>query len=255
MNASGVTELLERLGLTEYEAKTLSSLFRLKESEAPEVSRIAQVPKTRVYDVLDRLVKKGLIIEIYGRPKKYRVIDASDVFEGLLNKKKQEITNLEAEANVLKPMISEFQTINRELGEKVMKVKDRQDYVKILSQEIGNASQEVIAFTELRKENELLKNALRDAAGKKVSVKIVSHIEETNKAIARELSRHGVDLKMHKHGLSAFIIDGKKVILGLSDFNKENPEYHFAIWDSHEGISQALKTYFSHCWAKGKPSK
>jgi len=255
MNASGVTELLEKLGLTEYEAKTLSSLFRLKESEAPEVSRIAQVPKTRVYDVLDRLVKKGLVIEIYGRPKKYRVIDASDVFEGLLNKRKQEITALESEANTLKPMITEFQTIHREVGEKVMKVKDRQDYIKILSQEIANASEEVIAFTELKKENEVLKNALKDAATRKVNIKLISHIEETNKAIARELIKHGIDLKIHKHGLNAFVIDGKKVILGLNDFNKENPEYHFAIWDSHEGISEALKTYFSHCWAKGKPSK
>jgi len=54
MQEYDVNVFLERLGLTEYEAKTLSALFRLKEAEAPEVSRSAQVPKTRVYDVLDR---------------------------------------------------------------------------------------------------------------------------------------------------------------------------------------------------------
>ena len=97
MNGSEVTTLLENLGLTEYEAKTLASLFRLKETEAPEISRSAQVPKTRVYDVLDRLVKRGLIIEIYGRPKKYRVIDAEDVFKGLLNSKKMKLWILKKE--------------------------------------------------------------------------------------------------------------------------------------------------------------
>ena len=67
---TNIHELLKQLGLTEYESKTLNTLFQLKEEKAPEISRDAQVPKTRVYDVLDGLVKKGLVIEIQGRPKK-----------------------------------------------------------------------------------------------------------------------------------------------------------------------------------------
>ncbi|MBI5884501.1 hypothetical protein HZB89_00200, partial [archaeon] len=193
--------------------------------------------------------------EIYGRPKKYRVVDVDDVFEGLLNKKKNEINELEGKANELKKFVSEIHSTSKEEGEKVMKVKDKQDYIKILSQEIDNASEEVIAFTELRKENELLKNALKQAVTKKLNVKVISPMLETNKLIAREVAKHGIELKAHDHGLSAFIIDGKKVILGLSDFNKEKPEYHFAIWDNHEGISNALKAYFTHCWDKGKMHK
>ena len=91
MNEIEIKGLLENLGLTEYEAKTLTSLFKLKESEAPQISRAAQVPKTRVYDVLDRLTKRGLIIEIYGRPKKYRVIEPNSVFSQLIENRKEEI--------------------------------------------------------------------------------------------------------------------------------------------------------------------
>lgn len=95
MNETEINRLLEQLGLTEYEAKTLNTLFKLKEAEAPEVSSRAQVPKTRVYDVLDRLTKKNLIIEISGRPKKYKVVDPAKVFDELLGKKREELGQLE----------------------------------------------------------------------------------------------------------------------------------------------------------------
>ena len=92
--ASGETHnLLEKLGLTEYEAKTLETLFKLKEAEAPTISRIAQVPKTRVYDVLEKLIQKNLIMEISGRPKLYRAIEPQKAIESLLVGKKNKYTN------------------------------------------------------------------------------------------------------------------------------------------------------------------
>ena len=88
MSNSDTFELLEKLGLTEYEAKTLSTLFKLKEAQAPNISRTAQVPKTRVYDVLEKLIAKDLLIEIKGRPKLYRAIDPQKAIDLLINSKK-----------------------------------------------------------------------------------------------------------------------------------------------------------------------
>ena len=84
MNGQEIFELLQRLGLTEYESKTLTSLIRLGEAKAPDISREAQVPKTRVYDVLDKLMERDLIIEIQGRPKKYRVRETDRIFNELV---------------------------------------------------------------------------------------------------------------------------------------------------------------------------
>ena len=85
MSEADVNSLFLELGLTEYESKTLSTILKLKDAEAPDISRLAQVPKTRVYDVLDKLIRRGLIIEISGRPKKYRGIDPSESVNLLLN--------------------------------------------------------------------------------------------------------------------------------------------------------------------------
>ncbi len=237
-----IVQFLADLGLTEYEAKTLSTLFKLKETEAPEISRIAQVPKTRVYDVLDRLTKKGLVIEIFGRPKKYRVVEPKEALDILVKRKKEEVKALEEKSTELKSLVEGFEGLQEEDGEKVMKVKDKQDFNRILAQEIGNAKETVVAFSKLDEGNDTLKEALHNAIKKKISVKMVSKSHPA----ARMLQDAGVLWKENDHGLNAYIIDGKKVILGLSDFSKQRPEYHFTIWNNNKAMANALQKYFDH---------
>jgi len=142
-----IHDLLEKLGLTEYESKTLNSLFNLQEAKAPEISREAQVPKTRVYDVLDRLVEKELVIEIQGRPKKYRSVEPDKALKKLVENRKLEINDLETKALRLKDSWIQG-TMNEDKGEKVMKVKDKHDFIRILAQELKNAKTSIVGFTE-----------------------------------------------------------------------------------------------------------
>ncbi|MBT4191716.1 MAG: hypothetical protein HOE11_00245 [Candidatus Diapherotrites archaeon] len=54
------------------------------------------------------------------------------------------------------------------------------------------------------------------------------------------------------HGLNAFIIDGKKVVLAISDFKKKKSDYHFTILNEHEAMANALTHYFDSHWETGK---
>ncbi len=249
MNGTKISVLLEELGLTEYESKTLSTLFNLKESEAPEVSRTAQVPKTRVYDVLDKLIERGLIIEISGRPKRYRVIEPSEAINTLLKSKKTEINMLEERAAKLKDYVSDLGGEAEKSGEKVMRVKDKRDFNKILSQELEKAEKQVLAFTSLNDDTTHIESAVKNARKKNVSFKIVNQFP--NEAVKR-LSKHGVEMRHMPHGLDAYLIDEKKVILALSNFKEEKPEYHFMIWNNNNALNSALGHYFDKIWKEGK---
>jgi len=245
-----IIKVLEQLGLTEYEAKTMNALFKLKEAEAPEVSRSAQVPKTRVYDVLDRLTKRGLIIEIYGRPKKYRTVEAEGVFNELISRKKKELDGLEAKASQIK--LSFDSPRKGDTAEKVMKVKDKFDFMRILAQEIDSANESVIAFTGLGDSHKFLKSPIVNAAGKNVDVRLMSKLSKDEAKLAKEYSESGISLKDFDHGMHAYVIDGKKVIMALSDFAQDKPEYHFTIWPDNRPMAKLLQNHFDQCWKKAK---
>lgn len=247
MNETSLNELLERLGLTEYESKTLSTLFRLEEAEAPDISRLSQVPKTRVYDVLDKLVKRNIVIEIRGRPKKYRVLDSKKVLDTLLEGKKDEIREIEAKSGELVESLKSLEKSRAApSGEAVMKVKDARDFEKILSQEIAKADNSVIAFAEITDKHNVLKDAIAKVTEKNVPVKILNAFPEMS------IKKSVKELRQFEHGLNAFVIDGKKVIIALNDFKKQMPEYHFAIWHENKPIANALKHYFEKLWPQGR---
>jgi HTH-type transcriptional regulator, sugar sensing transcriptional regulator len=237
-------ELLEKLGLTEYEAKTLNTLFKLKESEAPMISRTAQVPKTRVYDVLEKLIQKNLLIEIKGRPKLYRAIEAEKAINLLISNKKTQLNELEKEAVQLKDNLILYND-NESKGEQVMKVKDKQDFERILGQELGKARKSIHGLTEITDENNIIHEAIKKAQDKKIPIRLLN-------SIASKKINELAEVRHFNHGLNAFIIDEKKIVLAISDFKKEKPDYHFTIMNEHEPMANALTHYFETHWLKGK---
>ncbi len=246
MDEKKISLFMEKLGLTEYESKTLTALFKLREAEAPVISRHAQVPKTRVYDVLDKLTKNSLIIEIAGRPKKYRSIEAIRVFNKLIEEKKKELSELEASAQEIHNSLSGGE-LKLDLTEKVMKVKDKQDFFKILSQELEKANSSITVFSNHPKDFYALKESIK-LNPNKLKVKILGKNSNENKKYVQEITSLGGEVKEANPGLHAYIIDDSKVVMALSDFNSNKPEYHFTIWPENKPLANTLKHYFNKYW-------
>ncbi len=246
MNSADLNSLLERLGLTEYESKTLSTLFKLGEADAPNISRLAQVPKTRVYDVLNKLVEKNLVIEIKDRPKRYRSVEAKRALDNLVESKQAELQQLQGKVTELHDSIAVLSGMKEEAGETVMRVKDRHDFERILALEIGKAKNSLVGFAEVTDKQHVLREAIEKAGNRNVAVKLIN-------AYATDWLKKGQsETKQLEHGLNAFIIDGKKVVLALSDFKREKPEYHFTIFHNSKPMASAFLHYFDKMWQQGK---
>lgn len=67
-------EALESLGLTEYEARCFVALTRLTKGTAKEVSQVADVPRSRVYDTVERLEQRGLVEVQQSEPREYKAV-------------------------------------------------------------------------------------------------------------------------------------------------------------------------------------
>ncbi|MCQ1534651.1 TrmB family transcriptional regulator [Methanosarcina sp. KYL-1] len=70
---------LERLGLTENEAKAYAGLVSLKEATAREVHELTGVPRAKVYEILKTLSRKGYVEVRQGSPAYFRAVDPKHV--------------------------------------------------------------------------------------------------------------------------------------------------------------------------------
>jgi len=76
-----VVEKLQKIGLTEYEAKAYLSLLEDHLNSAAKLSEKSGVPRTKIYSVLESLEHKGWIRIYSGIPLLFKAIDPQDVFE------------------------------------------------------------------------------------------------------------------------------------------------------------------------------
>ena len=79
-------ELLQNLGLKEYEAKCFVALTRLPSGSAKEISEIAAVPRTRVYDAVRVLESEGLVEIQHTNPQQFRALTVEEA-TGILSER------------------------------------------------------------------------------------------------------------------------------------------------------------------------
>ena len=76
-----IQELRERFKLNIYEIKIWTALLSRGIAAASELAEISGVPRSRCYDVLESLEKKGFIIMKIGKPIKYIAVHPDAVLE------------------------------------------------------------------------------------------------------------------------------------------------------------------------------
>ena len=81
MIESKAEKQLKNLGLNSYEVKIWTALLSRGVSTAGELSDIANVPRSRSYDVLESLEKKGFVKTKNGKPARYTAISPSEALE------------------------------------------------------------------------------------------------------------------------------------------------------------------------------
>ncbi|MFA8301220.1 MAG: TrmB family transcriptional regulator [Hyphomicrobiales bacterium] len=86
-------EILKKSGLTDYEARAYNGLIHKKFFTATELSKFAEIPRIKTYQVLESLKTKGMCEEIMGKVKKYIAVDPKLVFPKLIKEIEQQERN------------------------------------------------------------------------------------------------------------------------------------------------------------------
>lgn len=93
-NAEEAIELLQQLGLKEYEARCFVGLSRLETATAKRLSEMTEVPRTRVYDAIRVLEAQGLVEIQHSSPQQFRAVPLDEATETLYNQYQDRVDRL-----------------------------------------------------------------------------------------------------------------------------------------------------------------
>jgi len=191
---------IKDFGLNSYESKLWVALLSRGVSTAGELSDISNVPRSRTYDVLESLEKKGFIVMKLGKPIRYMALPPGDVLERV---KKHIAEDAESKRRFLDSLkgseiLSRLDTLHTKGVDLVDPLdrtgsfRGRDKMYEHLNTMIKNADKSVWLFTTeagLARKGNLLRNALNKAAKKGVEVNIAAPITSKNKESAERLSK------------------------------------------------------------------
>ncbi|MFJ3205571.1 TrmB family transcriptional regulator [Streptomyces sp. NPDC086989] len=100
LDDSGVNDLVA-LGLSRYEARVYLTLVRRESFTAAEAARAADVPRQRVYDVLDALVRRRLAIPRPGRVAAFSAVAPELALARLMTLQRESLERLNQASTVL----------------------------------------------------------------------------------------------------------------------------------------------------------
>lgn len=102
-------EALEELGLTEYEARCFVALTQLPHGTAKEIGQVADIPRSRVYETMDRLQKKGLVEVHETDPRMYQSVSINTAIQILRKQYESYFDTVEQALQQLEPTYKEAQ--------------------------------------------------------------------------------------------------------------------------------------------------
>jgi len=249
---------IKDFGLNSYEAKIWTALLSRGVSTAGELSDIAGVPRSRSYDILESLEKKGFIIMKIGKPIKYIALPPDEVMERVKKRITQQAQDRTANLEQLKgsDLLKELNLLHSQGIDLVNPfeltgiIKGRTQVYNHLATMIKNAKKSVVLMTSedgLIRKHKHFGKVLKKASEKGVNIKIMSSLSSKSKEVVDELKEYA-DVQNVKGFNGRFcIIDDKELAFMLLDDTKVHPSFDTAVWVNTpifaETIGKAFEQY------------
>ncbi|MAH08011.1 hypothetical protein CMI38_07225 [Candidatus Pacearchaeota archaeon] len=256
-------EFLSRLrkifDLNLYEVKVWTALLSRGVSTAGELSNISDVPRSRTYDILETLEKKGFIVMKLGKPIKFVALKPEEVIERV---KKNLVVHAQERSKRLdalkkEEVLTELNTIFHQ-GIKFVEpadlsgsVKGRQNVYNHLDMMIRDAEKTITIVTTapgINRKLEALMPILEKAKKRGVVIRIAAPIDDTNKAVAKRLSKVAEVKHTPKMRARFAIVDSSQLLFMILDDEIVHPNYDVAIWLSTDFFAAAMEQLFEAAW-------
>ncbi|MEK6822489.1 MAG: helix-turn-helix domain-containing protein [Nanoarchaeota archaeon] len=253
-----LNKLRRYFSLNLYEVKIWAALLSRGVSTAGELSDIANVPRSRSYDVLESLEKKGFVIMKLGKPIKYITVPPEEVVERVKKNMHTEAAERIKRLEDLKTtdVLQELNQLHTQ-GVELIEPSDvsgslrgRNNLYNHLEHMIRNANSSVTMMTTsngLIRKAEGLMPVLEKLKKKGVKVRIAAPLTKETKTTVTELGKVA-DVR-HTDGKARFcIVDGKEIVFMVMNDEEVHPTYDIGIWANTPFFANALEGMFDVAW-------
>jgi sugar-specific transcriptional regulator TrmB len=230
-----ILQNLQQLNFTQYESKAYMSLLKQGDVTGYELAKNSGIPASKIYQVLNKLIAKEVVIVVDSDPARYTPIPPNEVLNRF---RKEYIHNLDSLSQSLDKIYKQQEFTDNY----IWNITGREAILHRVNEFISLARHS-IHLSVWDEEIEHIRTALTVADTQKVQLYIV-HYGEERLGFGHEF-RHGREHQIRQERGArriALEVDEERVILGhfLEDGNCT------AVWTTNKGLVLLAKDYIIH---------
>lgn len=261
-----LSKLRRVFGLNLYEVRIWTALLSRGVSTAGELSDIGNVPRSRAYDVLESLEKKGFVVMKLGKPIKYLAVEPMEVVERVKKLLKEDANERVKRLEDMRgtDVLKELTTLHKEGIEFVEPtdlsgaIRGRHNLYTHLELMIRNAEKNVTIMTTskgLIRKVDALKSELEKLAKKGVKIKIAAPITRETAQVVKDLSKIAEIRNNEKVNARFCIVDDRNLMFMVMDDANVHPTYDVGVWINTPFFAAALNSLFNVAWKDLEPAE
>lgn len=240
-------KILLESGFTLYEGKILIALIQSPEAAAKEITQLSEVPKNKVYEILENLKHRSIIEELPTKPKKYRAANLLTQLKSRAKTRREEIDNLERR-------IESFTTesISKQSNEQKFWVTEGADaMIKKIANTLPDIKKESIGYIDIWKGIPENYHAVEKAIARGVKFYFLGSVDNPEAiSIARKYIKLGVEIREHKTtGAGYSIFDNRYLQIRVSE------QKVISLWIDNKYLANILRQHFFQVWQKANKLK
>jgi len=204
---------LKELGFTEYEAKAYTALVQKSHISAYQVSKNSGIPRARIYDILDVLVEKGLVL-------KEEAVDQTTYCSIPVEMFLQQIQQRwQSNFTSISDQLERLESKEQEAEPKVLMLKGRQTIINYCQSLLKKAEKKVL-LSMWEEMYEALREDIYEVAEQVAVHGITLYVDEPVSSIDRHRMTYYTKKSSTPHWF-ILSIDGQEMIYGHSPSNLE----------------------------------
>lgn len=252
-------KLRSAFDLNIYEVKIWTALLSRGLATAGELAEISEVPRSRSYDVLESLEKRGFVIIKLGKPIKYIAVQPDEIIKrvkGSIKKSSDyqlELLEKIKETTLFKEMELLYKQgiHNVDPTNLAGAIKGRTNLKNHIDSMLNSAEKSIVIVTSTSgfvRDIEEFRKTLKKLSDDNVKIKIAAPINEEAKKLAKEL-KDIADIK-HTNKINArfIIIDGKEILFMMENDKDVHESYDIGVWVNSPFFATAMETMFNSIW-------
>jgi sugar-specific transcriptional regulator TrmB len=246
-----LSRIRRNFALNLYEARIWAALLSRGRSTAGELSDIANVPRSRTYDVLESLEKKGFAMMKLGKPIQYMAVSPTEVIERVKKNVRESLKQKEDDLDNLKnsDSLKKLDTLFRKGVEYVDPtelsgiVKGRTNIYSKLENMITAAKKDVTLVTSASgaiRKVEALKRVMERAKKRGVNIRFAAPQTKDNKEVLGFVKKLTQFKNLSNFDARFAVVDNKEVLFMLLPDHEVHPKYDVGVWVQSELFANAL---------------